>query len=208
MTSICLSCTSSGENNGKWHDFEYSSKTKYDYKAKMFYTDAYFTNPASTYNPSLATASLSLAMAGFASNKEGAGSYNNRFQNAKSLLESLGFEDVVSNEDYTKAPETDSFGAVFGHKKLQDSTLIAVTTRGGGYLKEWASNFTIGTKSENEYSKGFYQASDIYLNSLQKYIETVGISGNIKIWTAGFSRGGAVVNLAAGRLDQDLENEI
>ena len=71
-------------------------------------------------------------------------------------------------------------------------------------MAEWASNFNIG--NNEEYAQGFFEASTIYLEHLRKYINDFNITGNIKIWTAGYSRGGATVNLAAGRIDDGLVN--
>lgn len=178
--------------------------TKNDYQGRMYYSDSFFDLPASTYQPSLATSSLSLAMAGFASNREASKSFSNRYQNAVSLLKDLGFRDVSPNDDYLKQPGTDTFGTVMGHKSLGTKTLVAVTVRGGNYLSEWASNFTLGDEEKNPYAHGFYDASEIYLTSLRNYLQFTGISGEIVLWTAGFSRGGAGVNLAIGRLDEEL----
>ena len=206
MALICVSCAGQDADRQSWHDFYYSMGTKNDYQGKMYYTDSFFDLPASTYQPSLATSSLSLAMAGFASNREASKSFSNRYQNAIALMEDLGFVDVSPNDDYLKQPGMDTFGTVMGHKPLGKKTLVAVTVRGGNYLSEWASNFTLGDEEKNPYAHGFYDASEIYLSSLRKYLQSTGISGEIVLWTAGYSRGGASVNLSVGRLDEELRD--
>ena len=203
MTSACLSCTGEAPKDGGFV-FRYSYSNKSDHPAIAYYEDGYFDLPSTQYQGKLATSSCCLALAGFGANREKAGSYANRFINGKEFLESAGFSDVTPNADYKAKPTTDSFGVLIGKKKLAEKTLLAVAVRGGNYEQEWASNCTLGMESEGLLAKGFRQASDIYLSSLKQYIQENNITGPIKLWTAGFSRGGAAVNLSVGRLDEEL----
>lgn len=79
-------------------------------------------------------------------------------------------------------------------KKLSDgSTLIAVAIRGGIYGAEWASNADIGTgKDTQEIHHGFYLSAQKAISFLNDYIKQNGISGDVKLWIAGFSRAGGV----------------
>lgn len=182
----------------KFNFASYATAKKVPYD--IYYNDDYFNNPASEYNPSLASASACLALAGFSATAST--DFDNSGDNASDLLKSLGFDKYKSNKDGISKPRADSFGVYIASKKLNDSTLIAITVRGAGYLAEWASNFTIG--HNNKFAQGFYDASEIYLTALREYINEFNIKGKIKIWTSGYSRGGAAVNIAAGRIDDGL----
>ena len=177
-----------------------------DYTSRMYYSDDYFNNPATLYNNKLATASLSFAMASFAS---ASGSYDTKAKNGINLLTDLGFTNISTNDDYKIKPHADSFGVICGMKEFNDYTLIAVGTRGANYENEWASNFTLYGENKDDYAQGFYDASSIYLASLKEYIAESGITGRIKIWTSGYSRAAATTNIATGRIDIAIkENKV
>ena len=194
FTITLTSCNSGAKS---FHKFNYFSVGQ-DYESSMYYTDNFFSDTATKFNNELATASLSFAMASFASDTK---FYMNKAQNGLNLLISLGFDSLDTNEDYTIKPHADSFGVLFGKKKVGDYTLIAVGTRGANYENEWASNFTLTGPNGKDYAQGFYDGSEIYLRSLSEYIRDYEITGKIKIWTSGFSRAAAVTNIAMGRLD-------
>lgn len=179
--------------------FTYSSGDVKDYKSTYYYDDSYFSKDSYTYNESLATMSLTLAMSAFASNEK---LYSNKSDNAKDLLTQVGFSDFDTNDFYEKKPTMDSIGVVAANKgiKVGDKpyTLIAVATRGGGYEQEWASNFTLGKTGIHE---GFNEAKKNVLTYIKKYIKDNGITGDIKLWITGYSRGAATVNLVAGAID-------
>ncbi len=118
MAYICLSCTQGSQVFGAPVPFLYSFSNSSDYSSVAYYSDEFFSKPASTYNPRLATASLQMAMAGFAANREARGSYQSRFINGKEFLERAGFQDVLPNQFYKSKPTTDSFATIMGHKTL------------------------------------------------------------------------------------------
>lgn len=170
-----------------------------DYSATYFYDDTYFAANSYTYNESLATMSLCLAMSAFASTEK---PYLLKSDNARDLLEQVGFADFRANHWYTVKPTRDSIGVVAANKKIKVNnkpyTLIAVATRGGGYEQEWASNFTLGETGQHQ---GFNEAKDNVLSFIRDYIAEQGITGDVKLWIAGFSRGAATANLTAGAID-------
>ena len=184
------------------YPFRYQSKS-YDYSSEMYYDDALFLQDATVYQPELATASMSFAMASFAS--MGTESYDNKSVNAADLLTSLGFGDIRANEYYHKKPETDSLGCVFGRKMIGGRPMIACGIRGANYGAEWASNMTIGTDAK--YHQGFFEGSEIFLDSLRSYIAEIGLTGEIRLWMVGYSRAGAVCNLSAGRIDEAIHQK-
>lgn len=207
LINICIlgllcSCGNKREEGSKDKvEFRYAASTK-DYSGYLYYTDDYFTNDANIYNPSLATLSLGLAMSAFASlDVESPNDYTYRYVNCENLLRSIGFKNVYANDDFKKKPTCDSMGCVFGTKKINDYTLIAIGIRGAGYQQEWASNCKCGDGIMEPHHEGFNDGANIVLRELNDYIDRYSIEGKIKIWSAGFSRASAVNNLLIGRID-------
>lgn len=200
IISLISACSGNG---AKSFTFKYASQYESDFDEKVFYDDSYFLNPSNEYNPQLATCSLSFAMASFASNDAG-DSFEQKSQNIQNLFKATGFKDIYVNEDYKKVPTTDSIGIVLGSKELEDATLIYCGLRGQGYLAEWASNFTLGGSENGAYHVGFYTAANTLLSEINKYVHSNNITGNVKIWFSGYSRAGAVSNIAAGLLDKQI----
>ena len=182
------------------HSFKYQSKS-YDYTSDMYYDDSIFPASACDYDASLATASLSFAMASFASMTEKR--YEYKSTNAKELLTAFGYGDIRTNAYYQEKPSSDSLGCIFGHKEISGRQMIACGVRGANYGSEWASNITVGT--DRTYHQGFFEGSQILLNSLKEYLSEVGVKGKISLWIVGYSRAGAVCNLAAGQLDEAIQ---
>ena len=162
------------------------------------YSDAYFSGDAREYNPSLSTMSLCLEMSSWSSyDKE---SWSDKTVNARNLLTDLGFTDFAQNDFWNDSPTVESIGAVMAKKQLDDSTLIALAVRGGGYFSEWGSNVMVGADDEHT---GFATARDNVVSFLNDYIQKHGIAGRVKLWLVGFSRGAAVANMTAGYLNQN-----
>ncbi|MDY4962637.1 MAG: S-layer homology domain-containing protein, partial [Oscillospiraceae bacterium] len=63
---------------------------------------------------------------------------------------------------------------------------------------EWGGNARLDAAGEH---KGFALGRDQVLDYLRAYIADTGISGRVKIWIAGYSRGAAVSNMVGGALD-------
>ena len=190
--------------------FDYQS-SKGDFNTDLFFADDYFSKPSTEYNPSLATASLSFAMASFASIKESNITKLTRYVNIENLLGNVGFKDFVANGDYHKKSGTDTIGLVFAHKEIDGTPLVYVGIRGAGYEAEWASNLTIADPSdgklrEDGFHFGFRKAADQFISELKDYLSSKNIKGDIKLWTSGYSRAGATANIASGLIDQSIEN--
>ena len=179
-----------------------------DISATFFYSDGFFAASPDKYNPSLATASLCLAMAGFYSNEgyQGEGhDYSNKSKNIVQYMKDIGVasDDIYRNAYNRIRPQTDSIGVTIGKKATSnDRTLIIISIRGSNYEREWASNVTLGTEKE---AVGFSRAAGIVFSSIQNYINTKGLAaqidnGKVDFWIAGYSRAGATTNLTAKRL--------
>lgn len=178
-----------------------------DYNAEFFYDDSYFMKSAyNPYNEHLATMSLCLELSVWPSipyveKKDYAGSS----VNAEKLLNTIGFENFRTNTAYQTTPTEDSIGVGIAKKQIvvnnEPVTLLAVAVRGGGYEKEWASNFKIGANGD---AQGFSEAKGQVLDFLRTYISEEGITGKVKFWVTGYSRGAATANLTAAALDDGI----
>lgn len=201
-------------------EFYFASGEERDFTSVCYYNDDYFELDPTEYHKHLATMSLCLAMSGFGSNdamkqNEDDGKsnlYENRDANVRDLLTKIGFggeeiasglagrvngDVIASNELYNVKPQSDSIGVAFGHKKIKDAVVIAVVLRGAGYESEWAGNFTLGSTGQHY---GFNKAKEQVLDSLDQYLTDQNITGKVKLWIVGYSRGAATANLAAGDL--------
>ena len=181
-----------------------------DVSDTCYYSDGYFLNDASVYNSHLATMSLCFELTTWSrySGSWAKDEYGNdvspdaedtRWENAYDLLTALGYENFALNDFWDNEPTKDSIGVVAASKvnMYDDSTMIAVGVRGGGYGQEWASNFTVGKTGEHD---GFSEAKQNVLEFLENYIADNHITGDIKIWLVGYSRAGCVANMVGGEL--------
>ncbi len=176
-----------------------------NYTDTYFYDDKYFFGDATEYNPQLATMSFCLALSAFSVEENGEDTdFSNNCENVENLLcKELGYSGFKANDWYTKKPTTDSIAVAAANKIISDSqgnryTIIAIAVRGGGYGKEWTSNFTLGESGD---AKGFSDAKEQVLTFLKEYIsERKELSGKIKFWITGFSRGAATSNLVAAEI--------
>ena len=135
----------------------------------------------------------------------GESGYNEDFSHASKFIEGLmsamGFQNVAVNKYYNMSGLENSIGVAIGSRDLKvldkDYTLIVLAPRSDGYNQEWCGNFMVG---DGDIHQGFKEIRDEALRFLKKYINDNKINGNIKIWIAGHSRGGAVGNMVGGFL--------
>ena len=196
---VCPTALTACNAKGKYVRFTFQSQTR-DYESYAYYTDEWFGHSATEYDPSLATASLTFAMACFGAAEESKRSYDN----AEAFLKETGYTGIRVNEHFKIVGLADTMGVIIGRKQFGEYTLIALGLRGANYGSEWASNFTLGYEIESPYHRGFYEGANIALGFLAHYLAEEGVSGKIKIWTSGYSRSAAVCNIACGRLNEAL----
>ena len=175
----------------------------HDYEATFTYSDELFTKSGYTYRQDLAEMSLGLAFAAFSSkDSQYSDNYATGNRNFVSMAEQCGFENIQSNKWMFQPAEADSIGISCASKTIRDNggsyTLIAVGVRGNNYHAEWGGNARLDAAGEH---KGFALGRDQVLDYLRGYIADTGISGRVKIWIAGYSRGAAVSNMVGGALD-------
>lgn len=204
LTLICAvsiatltGCSSSLNNKGLNFDWRVSSTDCHD---KFFYEDSYFSSPSTSYNPQLATCSLAMAMSSGNASIGGINNYSNKDINIKNYFTSIKMQDIYTSESYKQKPQANSIAYCLGHKPIKNgANLLAVSIRSAGYETEWAGNFNVGEKGNH---LGFSLAASNVLEGIKSYISTNNLSGDYKIWIAGFSRGGATTNILAGKLDE------
>ncbi len=184
------------------------SLASHDVEATCYYTDSFFSLDAREYDPHLATMSLCLELSSWARSHDKNAKWithptsdtNAKCQNAYDLLTKLGYEDFEANDFWEGPPTVDSIGAVAAHKTLPNGTpIIALAIRGGGYEREWSSNFKVGNSGDHE---GFADARDDARSFLNAYIRDHNITGDIKLWVVGYSRAGCVANMLGGNLNK------
>jgi len=179
-------------------------KTEGNQQTEFFYSDSLFDGSSYSYRQDLSVASLCLAMAAYGKHGGDADltEHSYKADNVKELLETLGFENPVHNDEYIEQPAENSIGVIMGLKAINDNeALIAVAIRGGGYEREWGGNFNLGT---GETHRGFEIATQNVMTWLTTYINNnKGEIGekHLKLWITGYSRGSAVANLLAAQLD-------
>ena len=178
----------------------------YEGKYGFYYTDDYFKKPATKYNQSLATMSLCLALSTYQDEDEKI--YDKNVKNVKNLFGKCGFvvdgaDSTFQQKNYDIKTGTDTIACSFASKKIGDSTLVAVAVRSGGYGAEWASNLTLGAEGDHA---GFDDASNKVYEYLADYVNSRNITGKVKFWITGFSRGGATANLLAAKLDNTIDS--
>ena len=167
------------------------------------YSDEAFLQSGKEFSDTLATTSMSLAVASVSSNREPftTDGYTRKNRNAVAFLEDCGFSDIVLNDDYKRKPTKNSLGVLCAHKTISDGVksypLLVILPRSAGYEKEWANNFVLGPSGD---AKGFNDCAEKMLAFAKRYAADHQITGSIKVWIAGYSRGAAVANLAGKKL--------
>lgn len=180
--------------------FEGSNKQSTD---SFEYHDECFQRPSSMGCRHLITLSAQAAISSRSRFGENEDKYeqntSNGAQNVKAFLSNMGFEDVEANEWYSHEMQEDSVGVSVGHRTINANgktyTLLAIIPRSAGYRQEWAGDMNV---EKGNIHKGFKEARDEALRFTKQYINKHNISGNLKVWIAGHSRGGAVSNVLGG----------
>ncbi|MCF0117198.1 MAG: hypothetical protein HUJ61_04010, partial [Bacilli bacterium] len=71
--------------------------------------------------------------------------------------------------------------------------------RNYNYELEWGNNFILG--DNEDIAIGFQQSVTKSVNELKDYVTKYNITGDIKLWNVGYSKGAGVSNILAGYLD-------
>ena len=167
------------------------------------YSDNYFNVPSPGDHPELRAVSYALALAGFENQADGYPT-DSSMPNPKltTFLSQLGFSDF-QKWDTESEEDGHSIGTTIARKTLPTGqTLIVVAPRNYNYMTEWLSNFNVGTSGDHA---GFTESAEMVKSRLDEYINTNDLS-NYKIWMVGYSRGGAVIDLTAKKINENLSD--
>ena len=168
----------------------------------FYYSDEMFLNSACGYNHKLCILSLGLTMTTCAVGSEGD-------EHVRKALIGMGFnESSIESRKFDKTkPINDSCAYAFAVKKLAgtDQKLLTVVIRSHRYGGEWVSNAHVFSDKYPGYAAGFKSAADKVYSALRKYISEQKLDkSKLKIWVAGFSRGGAISNNLGHLLNSGL----
>ena len=176
------------------------------------YNDTYFGNSAFIYNHDLSIASCALATAAMVS--DAATEYAPPAA-AKTILNKIGFgneedgEAITFSKSYNYQPQQNSIACVIANKNISstDTSIIAISVRGGGYKAEWAGNFNVGKSGVDH--NGFRIAANKVLDELSTFLRSNSgkLRSNVKFWVTGYSRAAAVANLVAKSLDDSCSTK-
>lgn len=180
----------------------------------FYYSEDFFTHPATEYDHELAKTTLGLVMAGFSTTSSDRYYTTDgdvgREDHIRQAYETLGFDGAAFyNYDVALDCTDNKVAFSFARKTLEENgrtyTIIPVIVRGGGYGAEWASNFYVNDDSAHA---GFRRAAEGVYDALEEYVEEAEAGGaqlgTIKLWIGGFSRGAAVANLLAAKVCNDF----
>lgn len=151
------------------------------------FQDDLFLEDASHYSPALAKASYGLSSATFDK------------AHMSDFYEGLGFDNVIFSANFD-TPTTTSIGYAIAHKEIDGADLIAVAIRGHKYKQEWANNFVVGDSGDHA---GFLDAANQLIAAVGNYVEENYKKKTLKYWVSGYSRAGAVANLAVNNMLKD-----
>lgn len=188
-----------------------NDKDKWKKEDEIFYSDSFFDHSADEYNSHLATLSINMAKysmnPGDPKSLDDTAWYENQPNRVEKFFEMIGFGNFEANADYRARTDFDTIGVAAASKKIGDYTVIGIVPRSGGYFREWSNNIYMGdgSKSDNMH-EGWLSAAIKLIAFLNEYVESKNITGNVKLWIAGYSRGGATANIAAGLLDNKIAN--
>ena len=174
---------------------EYSGVEPDNKTITVDFSDEWLLQPDDVYNHKLMQASFVMAASAFRDKTRG---LSDKDHNILDFFAKAGFVEPRTF-DFNVLPSIYTIGTAIAHKVVGDVTLIAVSISGNNYEGEWAGNLTI---DDDNRVKGFNDAADKVTARLKSYIRDHGLTGNLHLWTAGYSRSAAVTNdFAADAVD-------
>ena len=226
LASSCAEAGSSSKSgpNRTFGDTDRGASTAVKYKMnytyrgdtdddEVYYSDDFFRDASTEYNPHLAT--LSCYAAKFSMNRGSPNSdddwdfFDAQPNRVESFYNLIGFTHFASNDDYRARTSFDTIGIGCAYKYVDGYAVIACVIRSGGYFNEWENNVFLGDGSKSDMMhEGWYNAANKTLDFIRYYISTTRIGvQKIKLWLSGYSRGAAVMNLTAGILDNRFDSD-
>lgn len=162
------------------------------------YADEWLLQPDDVYNHKLMQASFVMAATAF---RDKTRNLSQKDHNILDFFAKAGFTEARTY-DFDVIPSIDTIGTAIAYKTVGNAVLIAVSISGNNYQGEWAGNLTI---DDDNRVKGFNDAADRVMERLKGYIRQYHLEGDLRLWTAGYSRSAAVTNVfAADAVDSGL----
>ena len=190
-----------------------------DYPVRYLYSDSYFSGPSTTggFNYELAAVSSILSNASAISRRSVNATeeeldsdvppYSQQSKNIQTMLRELGFENIRYNEDYEKSGTPFTTGILCATKKVtidgKEYTLLGIFPRSFGYTLEWANNGEYGGEGDAEGPA--LNVNTKILPFVKDYLTEAGITGDLKLWSTGMSRGGGMAMLTTAYIDDMLD---
>ena len=167
------------------------------------YSDEFFAEPSPGDHPELRAVTYAVALAGYENQADGyPADPSNPNPKLVDLLNQLGFSDYQM-WDIASEPNGSSMGTTIGHKSLPTGQeLIVIAPRNYNYMTEWLSNFNVGNSGDHA---GFSESAGFIKSHLDEYLSTRNLE-SYKLWVVGYSRGGAVVDLFAKAINENIED--
>ena len=177
---------------------EYSGAEPENQTITVDYADEWLLQPDDVYNHKLMQASFVMAATAF---RDKTRNLSQKDYNILDFFAKTGFTETRTY-DFDVIPSIDTIGTAIAYKTVGNAVLIAVSISGNNYSGEWAGNMTI---DDDNRVKGFNDAADRVMERLQGYIRQYHLEGDLRLWTAGYSRSAAVTNdFAADAVDSGL----
>ena len=175
--------------------------SKTDHPCPFTYSDEYFTQTGYNFRQDLATVTMAMCFA--AGNVADPARYKEGPANLIDFFDQIGFKDFEANKDFTERPGRNTFGVGIANKVIyidgEKYTVIGIGLRGCGYYAEWAGDLNVGLEGEHT---GFAICRHTSLAFLKDYLaKHTEITGKVKLWCTGYSRGAAGTNMLGGAID-------
>ena len=190
-----------------------SELSQMDIEHEYYYSDSFFAHSSIQYDHQLALATLGMVAAAFNTWTSDAKYWVNgdvgREDSLDAAYTKLGFGDVKYRYyDVDVGKAGDFVGWSTARKTItlngKRTTIVALILRGGGYGGEWVSNLHTGAGHAHS---GFIIPVHEVFADLKNYLAAAqqkGELGVVKLWMGGYSRGAAVANLLAARVNKEL----
>lgn len=163
----------------------------------FYYCDDYFDTASDVYDSRLASLGMCINIA-MAPSYE----LEKKSDGLKNFLSQLGFPKERMVVELLDSPTTkDGVGSLIASKVVGDETIMLVCLRGVGYGREFLGNFVVGETGD---SQGFAKPAKRVLERIKAYQKEYDIK-SCKMFMTGYSRSGAITDLAAAYIDEALD---
>ncbi len=158
-----------------------------EYYVDVQYSLSDFDKSSFTFNKSIALLSLAASLKA-----------NDKTQ-LQTFYTAIGFSGIVYSADYDLPDDKDAVKFTMAHYETSKYHLVSVVANGTSYEKPWESNFIIGAEGD---ATGFATGAEKVLAGIRNYIAPFS-DKQVKLWLIGYSRTGAIADIAAYRLIDD-----